>query len=378
LDIDYQNKESLKVVHIISSLERGGAQGILMKLVIHSDKKKYSHYIISLKSGNAYQDIIVENQLEDCIFIVDKKRVLSSLIGLFRFIKEIKPDILHSWMYHADLFTSLLKPFFGSVNIIWSFHHASPMHNKWLSYSIAKICSYLSYFVPNKIISVSDLAKKEHIAFGYDEKKIQTINNGVDNREFVFSEKNIKDYSQEKLLTIGFIGRYHPIKGYDVFIKSAEIISKKYPDLRFIMIGSNMNRNNINLIEMLRRHNLEKVTKLYGEEVKDIRKYYNMMDIYICTSYSESFSLTLVESAFLGIPSISTDVGIAKDIISESNLVVRIGDNIGIVNSIISVLQFSKKQSEDMLKANFDKAFKTFTLDRMIEEYQYLYDNNSH
>ena len=70
-----------------------------------------------------------------------------------------------------------------------------------------------------------------------------------------------------------------------------------------------------------------------------------MMDIYICSSWSESFSLTIVESALQGKPIISTDVGIIRDIVKDENLISEEGDSEAIAKSVIKLLDYKKFNS---------------------------------
>ena len=363
-------EKPIKIIHIISSLEKGGAQGLLLEIIQNLQEPKYCHLIISLKPGNAYQEIISSKNIKVVSLNMNPLRLLSSLLKILRTLMQFKPNIIQSWMYHADFLTIMLRPFFNNSNIIWSFHHADPQKNKMSSILIAKVCSRFSSIIPVSIIACSDITKKDHIKFGYSDKKIVVIDNGVDINRFTFKPKLPISIDEP---VIGFIGRWHQIKGHETFIKAAKILSNRISSPRFIMIGSNLDDSNYELVQVIKTNGLGNSIELYGEEEIDIRKYYQMMDIYICSSWSESFSLTIVESALEGIPIISTDVGIVRDIVSDGNLISEVGDSEAIAKSVIKLLDYKNEIIEAQLKDNYQRAKKRFSLERMLGEYKDVY-----
>ena len=127
---------------------------------------------------------------------------------------------------------------------------------------------------------------------------------------------------------------------------------------------------------IIKTNDLAEKIELYGEEEVDIRKYYEMMDIYICSSWSESFSLTIVESALQGIPIISTDVGIVREIIND-DLINQTGDSEGIASSVMKLIEYNDEKIETQLKDSYQRALNRFTLDRMLRDYEAVYENHS-
>ena len=363
----------IKIIHIISSLEKGGAQGLMFEIIKSLEKPKYEHLIISLKTGNAYAAITASKSINLISLNLSPYSLLSSFKKILKTVKEFKPNVIQSWMYHADFLTIILKPLLRNIKIIWSFHHAHPKKNKSSSIFIAKFCSHFSSFIPDAIIACSDLTMREHIDFGYSANKIIVINNGVNEKRFKYNPKI--PLSRENPV-IGFIGRWHPIKGHKTFIKAAKILSKEIISARFIMIGSNIDQQNHDLNNIIKANDLAEKIELYGEEEVDIRKYYEMIDIYICSSWSESFSLTIVESALQGIPIISTDVGIVREIIND-DLINQTGDSEGIANSVMKLIEYNDEKIETQLKDSYQRAINKFTLDRMLRDYEAVYENHS-
>ena len=362
------------ILHLITSLEKGGAQGLLIEIASSENTKSKQHIIVSLKPLNTYTKITTLRGIKVLHLNVKFLGIFHTVRSLIKIINEYEPTIIQSWMYHADFLTILIKPFIGKVKLVWSFHHGDPKHNKNMSFFIAKVCSKFSSCIPQRIIACSEITKDQHIKFGYDKEKIIVINNGVDTKKFKYKPKI---YTNERAPVVGFIGRWHTIKGHEVFIKAASLVQKHFKDSEFIMIGTMLDTKNIELKQMLKKYNIYEKTKLIGEEDTDIIRYYKMMDIYVCSSWSESFSLTLVEAALQGIPIVSTDVGIASEIVENKSLLSNVGDFKSLARSILTVLNSSEEKLNEQIYFSHAVAKQKFALDRMISEYEEMYNSLS-
>lgn len=83
---------------------------------------------------------------------LSKARPNPFLFGrLARWIREVNPDLVHTWMYHSDLFGGLAATFAVDTPIIWSLRHykPDPKINRWTTVGIAYLCALLSGWVPD-------------------------------------------------------------------------------------------------------------------------------------------------------------------------------------------------------------------------------------
>ena len=98
--------EQIRVLHLISSLQQGGAERQLIELV----KQNENHVICQLISGNVFENEINNNKIQ--IFDLKTKKLFSFIINLYKLnkiIKNNKPDIINTWMYHSSLILALIK-----------------------------------------------------------------------------------------------------------------------------------------------------------------------------------------------------------------------------------------------------------------------------
>jgi len=112
---DVTAERRLSVLHVISGLTFGGAEGMLAALVT-SAMLGIEHRVVSLKSGGAYA-----GWLRAAGVAVDELGfggALSSASGLWRLvnlIRDTKPDVVQGWLYHGDLAALLPSPCRGAA-----------------------------------------------------------------------------------------------------------------------------------------------------------------------------------------------------------------------------------------------------------------------
>jgi hypothetical protein len=176
----------MQILHIITSLGLGGAEGVLYRIVIND--KKNEHVIISLTGKGYYSELYKSLGIKTYCLEFNKNIIFfKNIVGLLRLIKQISPDIIQTWMYHANLISLFVPIVFRKKNIFWNLRATSEISFVNLKSSIlAVVLSILSYFIPYKIICCSKSVKLNHKKLGFNSKKLVIINNGSS----VFLERN--------------------------------------------------------------------------------------------------------------------------------------------------------------------------------------------
>ena len=121
-----------------------------------------------------------------------------------------------------------------------------------------KILILLSYFVPNKIIYCSSLAKSNHIKNGYKKNNSITINNGVDLSKYKPNKKYRRKIREElniseDCLLIGNISRYNQIKDHDNLLKALNILNQYDNNFKYILVGIGLSNRNSELINKIEK-----------------------------------------------------------------------------------------------------------------------------
>ena len=364
-----------KILFVTNSLDTGGAENILFNLLKRSNK--IEPFIIVLTSLGKYGKELKDNGYK----VVDlniKKDILSlfKILYLLFLIIKIKPIIVHTWLYHSNFLGGILAKIAGVKKIYWSIHHDYEYSNIFTRVEM-KLLAFLSYLIPNKIIYSSESSKKNHIMNGYRNVNTKIIENGVSLKEFknnnLTKEKLRQEFNiEDECLILGNISRYHPLKDHDNLLKSLRILLKYDVNFKCILIGSGLNYSNIELQEKIKKFNLKDKVLLYGES-NNVSDMFNLFDLNILSSKSECFPLTLLESMASSVPSISTDVGDAKQIIGSTGWIVEPSNPHAIADCILNI-----ENKRDILikkgKLARNRVRQFYSLEKMILSYYELYE----
>src|SRR5690606_59952 len=172
-----------KVAHIIIGLNVGGAELMLKRLVLNSHAKgKFKHEVISLTDlGVIGTDL---KKVGIPVHTLNMKSVFSLLktyFSLKKLLKQLKPDVVQTWMYHADFLGGLAAKSLGIKKIIWGIRTTDVTQGaSRLTVGLRKICAKLSYSVPTDIVCAAHVSKDVHIKIGYDASKMHVIPNGFE------------------------------------------------------------------------------------------------------------------------------------------------------------------------------------------------------
>jgi len=240
----------MKVLHIITGLGMGGAEFMLHRLVSQLEKNNFENIIISLTDEGVFGERI--KALDIPLYSLNMRFGLlipKKMIAMINLIRKEKPDIIQTWMYHADLLGGLCGRMVGIKRILWNIHNTrlGLRYNKLTTLLIVKICAWLSRWLPTKIISCSQAAMEAHIKIGYARDKFVVIPNGVDSSIFHPNAEARRDVRRELLLKsttplVGLIARYAPIKDHGTFFKAVSMLARTNPDVHFLLCGEGMTK----------------------------------------------------------------------------------------------------------------------------------------
>lgn len=314
----------MKIVHIIIGLNVGGAELMLKRLVLHSqEKKEFQHSVISLTDIGVIGIDLRSKGI--AVYTLDMKSMLSlsrTFVRLRKLLKEIQPDVVQTWMYHADFLGGLAAKSVGVKNIIWGIRTTDVSQgSSTLTVHLSKLCAKLSYHIPNSIICAAHVSKDYHTGIGYDESKMVVIPNGFDLKSLIATDEDGLEIRRENNLStddivIGSIGRFNHVKNQKLFVDVAAILLKEHPSLKFMIVGKENTVENTELMSWINNYNIADNFILLGQR-DDIPKCFKAMNVFCLHSKTEGFPNVLVEAMANGVKCISTDVGDAKRIIGN-------------------------------------------------------------
>jgi len=314
----------LRVLHVVSGLEDGGAESLLYNIC--STNSECSFCVVSMTTEGKYGKILREIGVD--VFCLNFSRGRFSIKGILSYLKIIKdfsPDIVQSWMYHADLFSAIAS-ILTKTNVVWGVHAHQIYTLKLKTQIIIKICAWMSYYIPKKIVFCSQNAADSHIDIGYCSDKIKVIDNGVNteifspNINYRLSFRNRISVSHNAFL-VGTVARWDMHKSHVTLIECASILKEISIDIMFVLVGELMDSSNDELTDLLYRFDVNDMFILVGKDNR-IQNAMNAFDLHVLPSVIESFGNVLIEAMSCGVPCVATDIGMPSKIVSNTGWVV--------------------------------------------------------
>lgn len=362
----------MRIVHVIIGLGVGGAELMLKRLIEGLDGKGgMTHSVISLTElgpvGHQLRELGVD------VKALGMRNALTIPKTLFRLRSELKnqkPDIVQTWMYHGDFFGGLAARTLGIKNIIWNVRNTYLKGNGTGNYIFRRLCGFLSYAIPKEVIYVSYSAQKEHLRSGFNANNCNVIGNGFDTNKYNFSKecrtkyRSLLNLSSDDIAVFS-VGRYIPAKDHNTFIQMICRARDINTNIKGVLIGRDIS------LDIFELTNEEKKGFIVLGERHDIPEVLSSADIFCLHSITEGFPNVLGEAMSLGLPCVSTRAGDAELILSDDKYVVDVRDYMSLKKLIVD-LSFSKRLSQLGL-VNRDKIIKNYSLDRILDIYKSLY-----
>lgn len=372
------------VCHVITGLDNGGAESALFRLCTAHVNPQPRHIVISLMSGGVYAERLERAGIEVHSLGMPRGKVtLRGLARCYRLLGELAPDIVQTWMYHADLIGGAIASVCVRAPVVWGVRHANldpTLHSK-STLRVVSLCALLSRWIPSRIVTCSAAAIAVHRAAGYDVSKFTVIPNGYPFASFFEQPEQRTSYRaalgiEGGALVVGMAARHHPLKNHEALFEALRHLSDQ--GLRFVCLlaGPDMSADNALLEHQLRAQGLADRVRLLGP-LDHLASFMNAIDLHVLSSVSESFPNVLAEAMACGTPCVTTDVGDAGAIVGQDGWVVAPGDSLALAEAISRALHCVREQPEDWraLRSRCGARIREhFSIDRMSSAYVSLWD----
>ena len=314
-----------KVVHIITGLSDGGAEGVLTRLCLHS--RGVSNVVISLMDIGKYGPVLQQSGVVvHCLGMNPGKPSIVRFYQLIKLIRSEHPNVVQTWMYHADLLGGVAARLAGVKRVFWGIRHSTleKGKSKRSTIMIARLCALLSNWVPEKIICCANKALAVHADIGYAAEKLLVIQNGYDLSCFkpdVAAGEKVRSELRlgPREFVIGKVGRFDPLKDHHNLLRALALVAEQQIHFRCLLVGKGLSPNNAALVANIIELGLQGKVLLAGQRT-DICAVMNTLDLHVLSSCSEGFPNVLAEAMACGTPCVSTDVGDALDIVGDPGL----------------------------------------------------------
>ena len=364
-----------RVMHVIYSLHRGGAERIIETQLLGGDRRRFEYLVCSITGGGDMIDRM--SNAGSRVFLLAKRRRgdVTAVTKLAHLIRREKVDLLH--LHNSPgMFWGTLAQIASATGVPIVRTEHNPYHPeelpalyRWLYPRFTKRAS--------KVICVSERVRQSFAErFPGLADRFVEIPNGIRMQDYEKLPPRAECRAQFKLLPgaklIGTVGRMVAVKNHKLLIEALFRVRQTVNDVHLAIIGEGDMR------ESLAAYAADLGVSEYVSLVKEtqtIGHFYGAIDIFCLSSDSEGMPLTLLEALASGVPVVSTEVGGIPEVIEsgKTGYLVPKGSAEFLAKRIVELLQDPSKAAE--LALNGRKMVRErFPAEKMIGAIENVYD----
>ena len=321
----------LRLMHLITSLNVGGAQMDLYKAVTRFDPERISSTVVSMVSPGKIGRLIEDQGIP--VLSLDMRPGRPNPLALFRLVgilKRFRPHILQTYLYHADLLGFLAGRLARVPIILWNLKQSSMDFTCYRRTSglTVWLCARLSRGVKGILVN-SHSGLKAHALLGYDAERMVMAPNGFEMTRFRPNPGSYREVREELGISfgarlVGMLARFDPQKDHETFLKAARLILSSHPETYFLMAGNGVTRDNPAFAELLRANPVDPARLFILGERSDIPRLLASLDVFVSSSaFGEGMPTVIGEAMACGVPCVATAVGDSGLMVGETGLLVR-------------------------------------------------------
>lgn len=355
----------------------------LLQLYRFFQEYEYKESFKAELTWNTYKEMILDSAANPAYELPqpDVYGLIQSLGWVYRFLNIVNTPVPKTNVSHSSA-----SAFCGIPCVIAKLEYNTPflltehgvyIREQYLSLSKRNLSSFLNRFLIRFIRTINQM--NYHYAdqvspvcyyntrwqskFGVPQESIEVIHNGVEKAKFMEAGK------VERLNpTVVSVARIDPIKDILSLIKSAAIVKKSIPNVKFIVYGSvSVQAYYEECLALQKELNLEE-TFIFAGHTTDMAAAYHAGDVIALSSISEAFPYSVVEAMMTGKPVVATDVGGIREALGEYGFLVTPRDAEEFAKAILTLLQ-DHQLRESMGRNARERALNYFTLEKVLDQH---------
>lgn len=371
----------MKVAHVITNLDTGGAQMMLRRLVVALQIQGVENTVFTLEGDADPGDLARHDVGIHHLRMTRAWQAVGASVRLAQALRRARPDVVHTWLYHADLVGGVAARLAGAAPVVWGLHHvvddADPL--KTGTRLVMRLNGRLSSRVPARIICCAHATRASHARLGYDDQKMVVITNGIDTDLFK-PDPDARSTVRWELglppegMVIGLFARFHPQKDHRTFLEAAGRFRNFWPSAHFLLAGQGVDEHNPALRDHVREFGLGGCCHMLGRR-HDVPRLMAACDVITSSSRSgEAFPLVLGEAMACGVPCVTTDVGDSSQLVADTGRIVPPGDPAGLATAWAAILGLPDQQRMRLGGAARECISTTHNLPRCVRAHREVYE----
>ncbi len=369
----------LRVLHVIPSLGIGGAETMLLQILAHGDGERFEHEVVAL-APEPGSEAPRAHALGARVRPLGARRAAGlprALARLWAWTRASAPDVVHTWMYHANLLGGLAAA--GAAPVLWAIRRGRLVDGEapWTTHAAVRLSAALSRRIPRRIVCCTAAALEVHRGLGFDASRMLVVPNGFDTERFAPSEE-ARQRTRAELglgpddLAIGLVARFHPVKDHATFLEAAARAARERPELRFVLAGPGVDGSNGELVGAIAAAGLGARFRLLGPR-RDVPALLAGLDLATLCSRSEGFPNAVGEAMACGLPCVLTEVGDARSLVGPTGRVVPVGDPEALARAWLELGALGPAERRRLGRAARRSIEQRFSIAEVVRRYERLY-----
>ncbi|MEO5967789.1 MAG: glycosyltransferase [Ferruginibacter sp.] len=362
----------IKVLHIIKSLGRGGAEMLLQETLKYHNKQEFEfHYLYFLpwkdqmvagikKNGGIINNFPAKNNIY----------IMLQVPKIIKYIKQNKIQLIHCHLPWAGFVGRIIYKLTG-IPVVYSEHNKQERYH-----SITKVLNKFTFNWQTKAIAVSgDVA--ESIGKNIHPKiPVQTILNGVATDFFLRDEQAAKELKikyniDPNAFIIGTIAVFRFQKRIKEWITVFKSLEQKYPGIRGIIVGDGQLKDE--LLSFIKEQGMEEKIVVPGLQT-EVKPWLSSMDIFMMSSLFEGLPIALLEAMSMECAVVCTDAGGIPELIrsGEDGFLVPVDEWQKLELPVSNLIE----NRDELNKFKFSarrRVIESFSIKNMVEETEKMY-----
>lgn len=343
----------IKVAICITGLEVGGAETLLASLLERIPDDIEVRVFPLIDGGEVASRVASAGTPVVGLHMRAGRPGIRPLLALAGHLRRYRPDIVYTWLYHADLVGGVAAKLARTPHVIWHLHNSdlSPDRVRLMTRMVVRACALLSRTIPATILSCSESGLRVHEARGYRGRDMRYLPNGVDTRRFAPSadaRATVRDeFGFGTRPLIGLIARLDPQKNHEGFFEAVRLFFERGGDADFLLVGRGVVPEDARLRELADATGHAERIAMVGPR-DDVPRLLSALDVATSSSLGEAFPMTLIEAMACGVPCAVTDVGDCATIVGDTGLVVPPNDGSALADAWARLLELPADERDGL------------------------------
>jgi len=382
----------ITVVHLITGLGGGGAEGMLARLVARSEPARsepagseparFRHVVVSLTDDGFHGPAIRRAGVPvHCLGMGRGRPSLGGFLRLVWLLRRLRPDIVQTWLYHADLLGLLVGRLTRVPCVVWNLRCSNMDLSRygWQTRLVLRLLSRLSAW-PDAVLTNAESGRRYHQAIGYRARRWELVPNGFDLARFR-PDPRARARARAQLglgdgdVVIGMVARADPMKDHASFVAAAARLRRDRPEARFVLVGRGVADPAGAVAGAVAQAGMSEQFRLLDERA-DLEQLLPAFDLAsLSSAFGEGFANVLGEAMACALPCVATDVGDARQVIGETGLIVPPGDPAALANAWRQMIEAGAERRAALGLAARQRIAERFSLETALRRYQAIYES---